>query len=280
MCTPFGPDQTGKGERKLQRALPGNRESGKLRALRIAIGSSVSGANRSRLPSSRLLATALALTIAHGAIAQDVPPACPVGVLTCPKPARANLFAMCKRNALLDFYTPGLPTEGDRSQVAADVSARKVESTDGSHYRLDGDVRMQRLDQLLRSDLLTYDTDTTAYTADGHVVMQDRSMVMSAAAANGTDTPRTTHLKDIRYQLLRERGNGTAASADMSDAEHGKLLDGTFSTCDPDAREWYLHANELDMDKVANTGYAHGVSLYFKDVPFFWFPYLSFPLSN
>ncbi len=240
----------------------------------------MSGANRSRLPNSRLLATTLALAIAQGALAQDVSPACPVGVLICPKPARTNLFAMCKRNALLDFYTPGLPTEGDRSKVAADVSARKVESTDGSHYRLDGDVRMQRLDQLLRSDFLTYDTNTTAYTADGHVVMQDRSMVMSAASANGTDTPRTTHLKDIRYQVLQERGNGTAASADLSDAEHGKLLDGTFSTCDPDAREWYLHANELDMDKVANTGYAHGVSLYYKDVPFFWFPYLSFPLSN
>lgn len=255
-------------------------ESGKLRALRIAMGSSVSGANRSSLPRFRLLAAALAIAIAQTAIAQDAPPACPVGVLICPKPARANLFALCKRNALLDAYTPGLPTQGDRTKVAADVSARKVESTDSSHYRLEGDVRMQRLDQLLHSDFLTYDTDTTAYSAGGHVVMQDRSLLMTAASADGTDSPRTTHLKDVRYQLLQQRGNGTAASADMSDADHGRMRDGTFSTCDPDAREWYLRANELDMDKVANEGYAHGVSLYYRDVPFFWFPYLSFPLSN
>ena len=187
---------------------------------------------------------------------------------------------MCKRNALLDSYTPGLPTQGDRSKVAADVSSRKVESTDSSHYRLEGDVRMQRLDQLLRSDFLTYDTDTTAYAAGGHVVMQDRSLVMSAASASGTDSPRTTHLQDIRYQLLQQRGNGSAASADMSDADHGKLVDGTYTSCDPDDVQWHLHADELDMDKVANEGYAHGVSLYYGDVPFFWFPYLSFPLSN
>jgi len=240
----------------------------------------VSGANRSRLPSFRLLATALALILVQRAIAQDMAPACPVGVLICPRPARTNTFALCKRNALPDFYTPGLPTQGDRSQVAADVSARKVESTDSTHYRLDGDVRMQRLDQLLRSDFLTWDTDTTAYTAGGHVVMQDRSMVMSADSASGVESAHSTKLANVRYQLLQERGNGTAASADMSDAEHGKLSDGTYTTCDPDDVRWHLHANELDMDKLANVGRAHGVSLYYGDVPFFWFPYLRFPLSN
>ncbi|HZW51875.1 MAG TPA: putative LPS assembly protein LptD, partial [Rudaea sp.] len=240
----------------------------------------MSGANRSRLPSFRLLATALALILVQRAIAQDMAPACPVGVLICPRPARTNTFALCKRNALPDFYTPGLPTQGDRSQVAADVSARKVESTDSTHYRLDGDVRMQRLDQLLRSDFLTWDTDTTAYTAGGHVVMQDRSMVMSADSASGVESAHSTKLANVRYQLLQERGNGTAASADMSDAEHGKLSDGTYTTCDPDDVRWHLHANELDMDKLANVGRAHGVSLYYGDVPFFWFPYLRFPLSN
>ncbi len=226
------------------------------------------------------LAVVLALALAQQVIAQGEPPACPVGVLICPKPARANQFAMCKRNALLDFYTPGLPTTGDRKTIASDVSAQKVSSSDNAHYLLEGDVQMQRLDQLLRTDTLTYDTDTTAYTAQGHVRMQDRSMLVSADSAHGTDTPRTTQLSNIHYQMLTERGNGTAASADMSDADHGKLLDGTYTTCDPDDVRWHLHANELDMDKVANEGYAHGATLYYAQVPFFWFPYLSFPLSN
>ncbi|MBU6198938.1 MAG: LPS assembly protein LptD [Xanthomonadaceae bacterium] len=240
----------------------------------------MSHARRLSLP--RLPAIALALAAVHAANAAEsaAPPACPVGVLVCPQPAHANLFAMCRRNALLDAYTPGLPTQGDRTQVAADVSARKVVSTDSSHYRLEDDVRMQRLDQLLRSDFLTYDTDTTAYSAGGHVIMQDRSMLMTAASASGTDSPRTTHLKDVRYQLLQQRGNGSAASADMSDADHGRLFDGTYSTCDPDDVRWHLHAGELDTDKVADRGYAHGVTVYYADVPFFWFPYLSFPLSN
>ncbi len=240
----------------------------------------MSGAKRSILPSFRLPTAALALAIANLVAAQTAPPTCPVGVLICPKPARADLFAMCKRNALLDFYTPGLPTEGDRTAVASDLSARKVSSTDSSHYRLEGDVRMQRLDQLLHADTLTYDTDTTAYSAQGDVRMQDRSILMAATSARGTDSPRSTQLADVRYQLLQQRGNGIAASADMSDPDHGTLTDGTYSTCDPDDRRWYLHADRLQMDKIANKGRAHDVTLYYADVPFFWFPYLVFPLSN
>ncbi|MGH8040951.1 MAG: LPS-assembly protein LptD, partial [Rudaea sp.] len=227
-----------------------------------------------------MLAAAVACAIAHLAAAADAPPACPVGVLICPKAPRQNTFAMCKRNALLDFYTPGLPSEGDRTAVASDLSARKVSSTDNSHYRLEGDVRMQRLDQLLRADTLTYNTDTMAYSAQGDVRMQDRSILMAATSARGTDSPRSTQLAEVRYQLLQQRGNGTAASADMSDPDHGTLTDGTYSTCDPDDRRWYLHAGSMNMDKIANKGRAHNVTMYYADVPFFWFPYLVFPLSN
>ena len=187
---------------------------------------------------------------------------------------------MCKRNDLLDFYMPGLPTEGDRSSVASDLSARKVEASDSTHYRMQGEVRLQRLDQLLRSDFLSFETETTDYSAEGHVRMQDRSILASADHAHGTGTPSTTFLDNVRYQLLTQRGNGTAATANMTDPDHGKLTDGTYSTCDPDDRRWYLRGRELEIDQVANEGRAHDVTLYYADVPFFWFPYLSFPLSS
>src|SRR6185369_12005035 len=58
----------------------------------------------------QLLALAVALSLGHGAWAKDAdPPICPVGVLKCPKPKAADVFALCKANALLDFYRPGLP---------------------------------------------------------------------------------------------------------------------------------------------------------------------------
>jgi LPS-assembly protein len=230
----------------------------------------------------RLLTLALIATCAPSAQASSAdaaPIACPVGVLVCPKKAAANRYALCRRNDLLDFFVPGLPTVGDRSRAPTDVTANRVESVDRSHYRLSGDVRVQRLDQLLRADFLTYDSETTDYTAEGHVRMQDRSLLLSAARGRGTVTPSTTWLDEVRYQLLDQRGNGTARTANLTDPDHGELTDGTYSTCDPSDRRWYLHGDRVELDHVANQGRAHDVTLYLGDVPFFWFPYLTFPLS-
>ncbi len=190
------------------------------------------------------------------------------------------MYAMCKRNDLLDFFTPGLPTEGDRSTVASDLSARKVTAADSNHYHLEGDVRLQQLDALLQSDFLDYATDTSIYNAYGHVRAQDRGMLMSADSAHGTGTPHTTVLENVHYQLLNSRGNGTGTTANMTDPDYGTMTDGTFSTCDPDDRRWYLRGREMEMDKVLNKGYAHDVTLYYDDIPFFWFPYASFPLNE
>ncbi|MEP6940330.1 MAG: hypothetical protein ABI846_11250, partial [Rudaea sp.] len=127
-------------------------------------------------------------------------PACPVGVLHCPKPA--DPYAKCKRNDLLDFYTPGLPAAGDRSKAATTADALKVTWTDRTHARLEGNAQMQRLDALLKSDFISYETETTDYVANGHVVYQDASTLMSADHARGTTTPNVTFLDNVRYQML------------------------------------------------------------------------------
>jgi LPS-assembly protein len=268
----------------VQGALPDLNESGKLCRLVPPAKILVTQLRRRHLISLQLLVVAFALAVALPAPAADedtdATPVCPVGVLKCPKKSKKDMYVMCKRNDLLDFYTPGLPSTGDRSTVAADLSAHHWDATDRLHYRLDDDVKLQRLDQLLRSDFLTFETETTDYTADGHVRMQDRSMLMSADHAHGTGTPSTTFLDDVRYQMLAQRGNGTAVTANMTDPDHGELEQSTYSTCDPDNRRWYLRGRDMQVDYVANEGSMHGATLYYNDWPIFWFPYLTFPLSG
>jgi LPS-assembly protein len=210
--------------------------------------------------------------------ASDIPPICPVGVLVCPKPK--NKYVGCKRNDLLDFYTPGLPGAGDRAQAPTDVVARKVSQADATHDRLEGDVELRKLDALLKADVVTYERETTDYTATGNVRFQDHATLLSADSAHGTGTPNSTYLDNVRYQLLDQRGNGVAAKANQTDPDHSQAFDATYSTCDPTDRKWEIRARELDMDHVEEKGRAHDATLVYDGVPFFWFPYLSFPLDN
>ena len=242
------------------------------------------------MPTHRHLAALLAVLAPIAAGAAETPgatgvpvpaeaaPLCPVGVLNCPKPKVS--FAACKRNDLLDFFTPGLPPAGDRSAAPTDLVGRKVTQTDKTHERIEGEVEMSKLDALLKADVLTYDTETTDYTAQGKVRYQDHAMLLSADQAHGTGTPSTTYLDNARYQMLEQRGNGVASKANQSDPDHSQAFDATYSTCDPDNHQWEIRAREIDLDHVANEGYAHGAQLVYDGVPFFWFPYLKFPLSN
>jgi LPS-assembly protein len=233
-------------------------------------------------PLAALLLAGPALSAVPGAAGGVLTPgsrsACPLGMVKCP--ARPTDWGMCKRNDLLDFYQSGLPTEGDRNATPADFSAVKVQSGDTHHYVLEGDAELRRLDQLLRADTLTYDNDTTAWSASGRVRYQDRGLLMSASSASGATRPQRSRLLDVRYQLLLARGNGRAASAEMRDADHAHLVDTSYSTCNIDDPQWNLTARDIALDQVAGIGRAHDVTFRAGGVPILWLPYARFPLND
>lgn len=210
----------------------------------------------------------------------EVAPICPVGVLRCPKPKKD--FALCKRNDLLDFYIPGLPPAGDRTKAQTTAESDKFTWTDDAHRHalLEQNVSIQRLDALLKTDQLKYDVDTTDYVADGHVIYQDASTLLSADHAHGTATPSVTYLETVRYQMLDKRGNGVAKIVNESDPDHSQMTDGTYSTCDPSDRMWELRTSDLTIDHVKNEGKGHNVVMYYDDIPFFWLPYMSWPIDE
>ncbi|HEX6833007.1 MAG TPA: LPS assembly protein LptD [Rudaea sp.] len=208
----------------------------------------------------------------------DVEPLCPVGVLKCPK--KKDTFALCKRNQLLDFYTPGLPPGGDRTHATSDIFADHVASPDGTNYTLEGNAELQRLDALLKGDFIAFNSETTDYDARGHVRYQDHSMLMASDHAKGTTTPQASTLDNVRYQMLGERGNGVAQQFVVVDPDHSLAHAATYSTCDPEDRQWEIRGREMEMDQVAQEAYVHGATMYYHGVPFFWFPYLKVPLNN
>lgn len=228
----------------------------------------------------RELAFAIALVIAPGtaAVAQTAKIVCPLGAFTCPKDK--NDYSLCKKNDLLDFYVPGLPTTGDASQSVSDVNADRLESPDSNVFHLYGDVRLQRLDQLLRADRVDYNEDTTAYLAQGNIRYQDRNELFSADRMHGTTDPEYGVADNVRYQMLASRGNGSATQATILDADRSAYKQVSYSTCDPSDRVWELRSNTMTIDQNSGIGRAHDVTLRLKGVPFLWLPYMRFPVDK
>lgn len=234
---------------------------------------------RSKPLTPRALAFAVTLAAAPGmAAAQSGAHVCPLGALSCP--VVKNNFALCKKNDLLDFYVPGLPTGGDRATTPAQVYGDNFNSPDSKVFHLSGNTSLQRLDQLLRANSLTYDADTTRYDATGNIRYQDRGMLFSADSMRGTTEPEHGVADNVQYQLLDSRGNGKADQAILLDPDHSRFHVVTYSTCDIDNRVWEIRARTLTMDETKGRGYGRDVTMRIKGVPFLWLPYMSFPIDN
>ncbi len=244
------------------------------RALAWAIAAALTGAF------APAVATAQARLPAH-APARDNPgfTPCPLGTFNCP--VRPVSFALCRPNALLEFYRPGLPADSrGREDAPTDIFARHVDSSDPSLYQLDGDVTLRRHDQLLQADHLAYNDKTTAYDARGHVTYQDSNELLSASHIRGTTTPSYAIADDVRYQMLSSRGNGVADQAEMIDPDHSRFSQATYSTCDPGHRVWEFRAGKITTDKTTGVGVAHDATMRLGNVPFLYLPYFSFPIDD
>lgn len=188
-------------------------------------------------------------------------------------------YAQCRADALYDFYRSDLPKDGDRLAAAADVDADRVDVSDESRYVLEGNVRLERADQALATDQLSYSHDSQAWEADGDVRYQDRAVLVAAQRATGDLDADEALLEDSRYQLLTSRGNGVAARVALQ-GETARLDSVSYSTCDPDARAWELVADRVDLDQTTGVGVARGAKIRIGSVPVFYVPYLSFPIDD
>lgn len=289
-------------------------DSAKLAAFRKPDKTEPVTSRMSILPKRRLLATAVALIVSapawqaqaqsapiqgetqavvapvtKAAVAAPVPAeTCPLGSFICPP--RPISYALCRPNAMLDFYEPGITKDSTLRDTAVtdvhsgiddgNVGGVKVESPEPNQYHMTGGVRLERADQVLRANDVTYNSDSTAYDAEGNVKYQEAGMLVSADRMTGTTMPNDGDAYNVRYQLLQSRGNGVADHAKILDPQHGRFHMASYSTCDVGARMWEFRAKTINLNKETGVGEARSATMRFKNVPFMYLPYFTFPLDD
>lgn len=190
-----------------------------------------------------------------------------------------SMWVLCRQNALFDFHRPLQGDPGQRETAPIDLYAQEFDIRDERSYVLRGEVEILRADQRVAAALMRYDTHNETWAAEGGVQYQDSALLVGAERAEGQLREDRAVLHRIDYQLLAARGNGQAEQA-STQGERSQLLGVSYTTCDPDRRQWQIHARRIDLDQAEGIGSARHATLRLGRVPVLYLPFLSFPIDE
>lgn len=184
-------------------------------------------------------------------------------------------------------HTPPIPKEEDVTITA--IEQEKV----GSLYRLHGNAEVDYGVYILRSDDMTYNSDTGDAVADGHVTLDGGPNDEHIQASHGTynihqESGRFenvtgsigAHLKG-RQMILTSSSPFffTGKVVEKPGPDHYKVFDGMVTTCELPRPRWQFNARKVNVE-VGGTAKIYHSSFDVKGIPILYFPFATLPAER
>lgn len=141
-------------------------------------------------------------------------------------------------------------------------------------------VHLFRIDQDVHADRVQYSEKDKKAIATGNVLLRDPDLDITAERVDYWTEDETAKAENVRYWYHPSHGSGTADQVERVSQDVVKLEKTTYSTCDFEDRDWELKASKATLDRKKGVGTARNVTARFKGVPFFYSPWMSFPINN
>ncbi|MDW3095642.1 MAG: LPS assembly protein LptD [Gammaproteobacteria bacterium] len=141
-------------------------------------------------------------------------------------------------------------------------------------------VHLFRIDQDVHADRVQYSEKEKKAVATGNVLLRDPDLDITSERVDYWTEDETAKAENVRYWYHPSHGSGTADKAERVSQDVIKLENATYSSCDFEDRDWELKAGKATLDRQKGVGTAKNVTAKFKGVPFFYTPWMSFPLNN
>lgn len=155
----------------------------------------------------------------------------------------------------------------------------------------EGEAEIVRGDFKLAANRLTYNELTDEVVAEGDVVMQRGEDRLESSRGNLVLYERVGQFESPEYSFVIPSrsddmpgraivGRGKARSISLEGENQFRAEGATWTTCKPDSEDWFIRAEEIELDFDRQVGVAKGSSLVFMDVPLLYWPRMSFPLAE
>ncbi|MCL2344263.1 MAG: LPS assembly protein LptD [Desulfobulbus sp.] len=118
------------------------------------------------------------------------------------------------------------------------------------------------------------------YRKDATIVTVATNDSSSSGAPMMLNVPNTYGLPTVAPERRPSEASGTAERLDFEGKNQFRFTRATYSTCKPGQDDWRLQAETLHLDYDRDVGDMRHASLWFQEVPIFYFPAGSFSLNG
>ncbi len=142
-----------------------------------------------------------------------------------------------------------------------------------------GDVEVRMGERFVRTDQVEYDPETESFSISGDFQYREPGVSISGTEGRISGAGKNIVFAGSRFVLTEQPARGSADEIIISE---GQLLleDIVYTTCPEGNNDWTLRAKSLEIDREEGWGKARNVQIRFGKIPVFYFPYLSFPVTD
>ena len=196
----------------------------------------------------------------------------------------APLFSnqlVAEENSLCTFQTSSIiNSETFSPDGKTHLQSDSVKFNEKNVSQFNGNVVIQQKDIRIETEHAEYTKSTEQINAKGKVLFVTPDIQVKSETAHFDLKSDSAILQTTEYQSLNSRARGSASTVEISTPNITELTNATYTTCDPGNTDWLLSADSIRLDNNTHQGHASHVVVRFKDVPFFYFPYLRFPIGE
>jgi len=178
-----------------------------------------------------------------------------------------------------DILIPPLQKNGDEATPTFGIGDQ-VFGTNDVDTTLVGHAELRRASGIIKGDYIHYDQVSDELFASGSVrLYRDDNTYTGPELRLRLDDYQGFFVAP-NYYLWSNQGRGFADRINFLSRQQSVLIEPIYTTCPPGDYEWYMTANQMELDQGTGEGVGHNATVYFQGVPILTSPYLTFPLNN
>ena len=162
------------------------------------------------------------------------------------------------------------------TEIEADTLSRGGDD----NMRFYGRVELKNENRLVQAEEILFNESSEQLKASGSVVLTTENIRLTADELFFDQLNDRGELINPQFQLGDRHGNGSASKIEILDNSRSRFDNIIYTACDMEDRDWYFTGRQLQIDDESGIGTARHTTIYFQNIPIFYFPYFQFPIDD